>query len=67
MTRKGPAPAFHLQSRVNAPRSWWLDSQSRDAFNEAALREKARMASNPHKGFGAGRIVGSGRAITGAR
>lgn len=67
-SRKGPAPAFQLSARVNAPRSWWLDSQSREDFQAAAIKERARMAANPHKGTGGEtRIVGSGRAITGAR
>ncbi len=66
--KRGPAPAFALGSRVNAPRSWWLETESRQAFHEAALRERARMAANPHKGTGGEkRIVGSGKAITGAR
>ncbi len=66
-SRKGPAPAFHLGARVNAPRSWWL-GLSREQMAEAQQHERARMAANPHRGTGGEkRIVGSGRAITGAR
>ena len=50
--------------RDEASRSWWLETDSREAFQQAAIRERLRMSrSKEAKGVSSTFIVGhAGRA-----
>lgn len=50
--------------RDEASRSWWLETESREAFQQAAIRERLRMSrSKEAKGVSSTFIVGhTGRA-----
>lgn len=46
--------------RIEAPRSWWLEAETRDGFTAAAEREQARMSrSKAARHLGAGMVMGS--------
>ena len=45
--------------RDEASRSWWLETESREAFQQAAIRERLRMSrSKEAKGVSSTFIVG---------
>lgn len=53
---------YHSDSQqiIEAPKSWWLEADSRDGFTAAAEREQTRMSrSKAARHLGAGMVVGN--------
>ena len=50
-----------------ASRSWWMESDCRQAFTDAAEREQRRMQRGPGAKLARGMVVGNFRTVTGGK